>query len=263
MESSAGADQRTLRSDARRQDKVSALAKTPDAVRSTMRRALEPIACTGESGSAPGPSLSISWPFPRYTYSAALLATTKTSASSTRPTGGGNFSPEIFPSTNQRPFAAARTWCPERNTWRGGSDLMPYQRASHSAWTNRPSSLRAGPWFSARPVTSRIRKNSMAAKPMRAGHRPSNRSRRCLGDIYLRLIRSKKSASRAMRSIAATRSEEHTSELQSHSYLVCRLLLEKKIIERTSAREARALPRCSAHSFGEARLGSSAILYEA
>src|SRR6204780_3285355 len=25
------------------------------------------------------------------------------------------------------------------------------------------------------------------------------------------------------------RSEEHTSELQSHSYLVCRLLLEKKI----------------------------------
>src|SRR6204780_1318163 len=26
----------------------------------------------------------------------------------------------------------------------------------------------------------------------------------------------------------ASRSEEHTSELQSHSYLVCRLLLEKK-----------------------------------
>ena len=25
-----------------------------------------------------------------------------------------------------------------------------------------------------------------------------------------------------------TRSEEHTSELQSHAYLVCRLLLEKK-----------------------------------
>src|SRR5437588_5479667 len=29
-------------------------------------------------------------------------------------------------------------------------------------------------------------------------------------------------------SAAATRSEEHTSELQSHSDLVCRLLLEKK-----------------------------------
>src|SRR3712207_7430454 len=28
--------------------------------------------------------------------------------------------------------------------------------------------------------------------------------------------------------IAATRSEEHTSELQSRQYLVCRLLLEKK-----------------------------------
>src|SRR5436190_18395031 len=29
----------------------------------------------------------------------------------------------------------------------------------------------------------------------------------------------------------ACRSEEHTSELQSHSDLVCRLLLEKKILE--------------------------------
>src|SRR3712207_8276515 len=31
-----------------------------------------------------------------------------------------------------------------------------------------------------------------------------------------------------MRLIAAQRSEEHTSELQSRQYLVCRLLLEKK-----------------------------------
>src|SRR3712207_7014573 len=31
-----------------------------------------------------------------------------------------------------------------------------------------------------------------------------------------------------------TRSEEHTSELQSRQYLVCRLLLEKKKRERTS-----------------------------
>src|SRR3712207_7371667 len=30
------------------------------------------------------------------------------------------------------------------------------------------------------------------------------------------------------RRLAATRSEEHTSELQSRQYLVCRLLLEKK-----------------------------------
>src|SRR3712207_6971277 len=33
---------------------------------------------------------------------------------------------------------------------------------------------------------------------------------------------------------AATRSEEHTSELQSRQYLVCRLLLEKKYTPRES-----------------------------
>src|SRR2546425_5420405 len=35
-------------------------------------------------------------------------------------------------------------------------------------------------------------------------------------------------ASRAVASSTAARSEEHTSELQSLAYLVCRLLLEKK-----------------------------------
>src|SRR5260221_10743256 len=35
-----------------------------------------------------------------------------------------------------------------------------------------------------------------------------------------------------MRMPFANRSEEHTSELQSHSDLVCRLLLEKKKVER-------------------------------
>src|SRR3712207_7179397 len=34
--------------------------------------------------------------------------------------------------------------------------------------------------------------------------------------------------------VAATRSEEHTSELQSRQYLVCRLLLEKKSSKRQS-----------------------------
>src|SRR3712207_7069238 len=33
------------------------------------------------------------------------------------------------------------------------------------------------------------------------------------------------------RQVDAVRSEEHTSELQSRQYLVCRLLLEKKIAE--------------------------------
>src|SRR3712207_8608460 len=36
-----------------------------------------------------------------------------------------------------------------------------------------------------------------------------------------------------------TRSEEHTSELQSRQYLVCRLLLEKKNNRHTSLEEAR------------------------
>ena len=31
--------------------------------------------------------------------------------------------------------------------------------------------------------------------------------------------------------LVTTKSEEHTSELQSRTYLVCRLLLEKKKIE--------------------------------
>src|SRR5437588_3923258 len=35
-------------------------------------------------------------------------------------------------------------------------------------------------------------------------------------------------ASKSARAIIPARSEEHTSELQSHSDLVCRLLLEKK-----------------------------------
>src|SRR6201991_5281758 len=39
-----------------------------------------------------------------------------------------------------------------------------------------------------------------------------------------------------------TRSEEHTSELQSLAYLVCRLLLEKKTPEETNA--SRTLPMC-------------------
>src|SRR3712207_8750160 len=37
--------------------------------------------------------------------------------------------------------------------------------------------------------------------------------------------------------VQAQRSEEHTSELQSRQYLVCRLLLEKKKISPSAARE--------------------------
>src|SRR4051795_10784916 len=44
------------------------------------------------------------------------------------------------------------------------------------------------------------------------------------------------------------RSEEHTSELQSHSHLVCRLLLEKK--KETSATQTRpcTIPEVTQHS---------------
>src|SRR5438445_9996216 len=38
----------------------------------------------------------------------------------------------------------------------------------------------------------------------------------------------------AVRASAGTRSEEHTSELQSRQYLVCRLLLEKKKKNKTT-----------------------------
>src|SRR5438034_3470854 len=40
----------------------------------------------------------------------------------------------------------------------------------------------------------------------------------------------------ALQSLAVVRSEEHTSELQSHSDLVCRLLLEKKKQKRSRNR---------------------------
>src|SRR5438445_5146988 len=50
-------------------------------------------------------------------------------------------------------------------------------------------------------------------------------SQECTGNTALRILRH--GSGRRMRS-AVLRSEEHTSELQSRQYLVCRLLLEKK-----------------------------------
>src|SRR5947209_12930120 len=45
---------------------------------------------------------------------------------------------------------------------------------------------------------------------------------------YLGRVTSYKGAEVARDAVARLRSEEHTSELQSRQYLVCRLLLEKK-----------------------------------
>src|SRR5260370_5820203 len=49
---------------------------------------------------------------------------------------------------------------------------------------------------------------------------------------FVRLLRHR-AADEEFRTVAQQRSEEHTSELQSHLNLVCRLLLEKKKTPRT------------------------------
>src|SRR3712207_7050008 len=51
--------------------------------------------------------------------------------------------------------------------------------------------------------------------------------REVLGDVIL-THRGRRVAPKTRNQKAYTRSEEHTSELQSRQYLVCRLLLEKK-----------------------------------
>src|SRR5256884_5410768 len=50
----------------------------------------------------------------------------------------------------------------------------------------------------------------------------------CSPSQYSTLMRSACAARNARRSVRISRSEEHTSELQSRLHLVCRLLLEKK-----------------------------------
>src|SRR3712207_8271596 len=45
----------------------------------------------------------------------------------------------------------------------------------------------------------------------------------------------------------AKRSEEHTSELQSRQYLVCRLLLEKKKTEENTGTTSRSAAKLPAH----------------
>src|SRR5260221_10214318 len=64
----------------------------------------------------------------------------------------------------------------------------------------------------------RSRKNSMSPRP------PANR----YAKVTKSTARKLGVGSNAARAKCSGRSEEHTSELQSHSDLVCRLLLEKK-----------------------------------
>src|SRR4051795_2574601 len=53
----------------------------------------------------------------------------------------------------------------------------------------------------------------------------------------------------------ALRSEEHTSELQSHSHIVCRLLLEKKKNEQKYTRSHNKLRRCASATAHRCRHG--------
>src|SRR5438034_4805924 len=73
----------------------------------------------------------------------------------------------------------------------------------------------------------------MIRRPPRSTLFPYTTLFRSVASVAARTSRGSRSRSCARRSRAATstswpRSEEHTSELQSHSDLVCRLLLEKK-----------------------------------
>src|SRR3712207_8222214 len=58
--------------------------------------------------------------------------------------------------------------------------------------------------------------------------RKSSNPRTWLVRASARCLRAR-AATRSQQSFRKTRSEEHTSELQSRQYLVCRLLLEKKL----------------------------------
>src|SRR2546425_5659680 len=67
------------------------------------------------------------------------------------------------------------------------------------------------------PYTTLFRSSLASTRSARRGLRLRNSGRRGRGG-----------AARAVTARRASRSEEHTSELQSLAYLVCRLLLEKK-----------------------------------
>src|SRR3712207_8204305 len=64
-------------------------------------------------------------------------------------------------------------------------------------------------------------------RPHRNGIRPSKTAERCALIMYSRSLLSLPMKKKPI-PLLPPRSEEHTSELQSRQYLVCRLLLEKK-----------------------------------
>src|SRR3712207_8390362 len=84
------------------------------------------------------------------------------------------------------------------------------------------------------PYTTLFRSIWLLPEPRDAvrGRRRDRRARQRAGDVLLERVRVDDAAD-AVRALPqhgepVARSEEHTSELQSRQYLVCRLLLEKK-----------------------------------
>src|SRR5256885_13131841 len=75
-------------------------------------------------------------------------------------------------------------------------------------------------WFSRWPRSARVRSTSSAWGAVRG--KPSNTAPCCASGF------ASSSLIRERMTVSGTRSEEHTSELQSPCNLVCRLLLEKK-----------------------------------
>src|SRR5687767_15778990 len=89
-----------------------------------------------------------------------------------------------------------------------------YTLSLHDALPISPSSTPSAPLIGPRVRSARLparwRRRPSSSLPLLGAHRPlTRRRRRC-------------------RPHPRSRSEEHTSELQSLAYLVCRLLLEKK-----------------------------------
>src|SRR3712207_8154109 len=78
------------------------------------------------------------------------------------------------------------------------------------------------------PYTTLFRSRA-AARPLRARARCADpRGRRGRGGVRPSGSGRRRGALRRLHGSRRLRSEEHTSELQSRQYLVCRLLLEKK-----------------------------------
>src|SRR2546425_5174346 len=79
------------------------------------------------------------------------------------------------------------------------------------------------------PYTTLFRSHPSCGRPRELGRSRLRLSRRFpIGRLSARQRRGLASDLEIAREAAALRSEEHTSELQSLAYLVCRLLLEKK-----------------------------------